>query len=156
MLILVSKFHKINIFCSLSSRFSPPGTSLRHRRKKLHPSSLSSDWVPYATGLLEKVSGPVTPGEDEVQQQCITNSTCPQRRLWLLLLFRIKPARKRWKENSLSCCFSSSLHCYSTCKSCRVGRRHFYVQLYRYWRSPTRHQLEETRRSTACWAEPTA
>ena len=101
MLIMLSKFHKINIFCSLSSRFSPSGTSLRHRRKKLHPSSLSSDWVPYTTGLLEKVSGPVTPGEDEVQQQCITNSTCPQRRLWLLLLFRIKPARSVEKKTLL-------------------------------------------------------
>ena len=41
MLIMLSKFHKINIFCSLSSRFSPSGTSLRHQRKKLYPSTLS-------------------------------------------------------------------------------------------------------------------
>ena len=96
MLILVSKFHKINIFCSLSSRFSPSGTSLRHRREKLHPSSLSSDWVPYTTGLLEKVNGPVT------HERMKYNNSALQI-LWPLASWAIDPRGHEGERNN---CFS--------------------------------------------------
>ena len=100
MYVVISRSHRKNSLIipfsrsSSSQDFSQPGTSSRNTRKQIYSSNLPRDRVPHASGDMEEIIWPVTPGEGEVQQQHAPNFTGSKRRLRFLYLLSRKPCGK--------------------------------------------------------------